>query len=109
MYVADEGAGDRVTRGIDLLAPGCPNWWVPGPHAIDVGTLDFLDLERGILGQVYGSHSKGLHMLHVPPAMAQTFGFAAWDDADNEELKAPWKVRIGSFRDGIHATPYPSR
>ena len=108
MHPAEGNPGERITRGITRLASACPRWWAEGPAAVDLDTIDFLDLKRGILAQVCGSHEEGLGLLAIPAEQAAEFGFAARDDAGNEALQRIWRVITGSFR-AEAAMPNPPR
>ena len=108
MHPAEDNPGERITRGVTRLASACPLWCAEGPGAIDLDTIDLLDLRRGILAQVCGSHEAGLGLLAIPADQAPGYGFAARDDADNTALLRIWKVIIGSFR-AEAVTPNPFR
>jgi hypothetical protein len=108
MSAADSNPGERVTRGIGLLPPVLPAWWADGPQAIDLGTIDFLDLERGTLAQLFGGHEKGCRLLHIPKELAPEFGFAALNADDNVQLKRIVRVIVNSFR-AEAASPNPPR
>ena len=108
MRPSDLEPGDRVTRGIAQLAPAAPAWWAAGPQGIDLTAIDFLDLDRGTLAQVFGSHEEGLRVLHIPGDLAPEFGFAALGDADNILLKRVVRLIVDSFR-AEAAMPSPPR
>jgi len=100
-------AGERIARGLGVLAPACPRWWTAEGHRpIDPDAIDLADPEHaGILAAIYGSHEKGLRVLHVPPDLAPEFGFAALDARDAAELNPGWRLTIITSRGEHHSRP----
>ena len=97
---ATQEPGHRVANGVGRLAPACPRWWSADvERPIDPFAIDLTDPEdAGILARVYGSHSEGLKLLHIPPELAPEFGFAALGPADADALAHAWLLTIIASR-----------
>lgn len=101
MAAADPIPGERIARGIDVLEPACPFWYV----APDPDQLDFTDPERGILAAIYGHHADGLRLLAIAPEDAANYGFAARNPEDARRLRLAWIAWIATSRDAAD-TPH---
>lgn len=84
---------ERVATGAALLDKINPNWYT----RIDSGSLDLLSTRYCVLGQIYGSYSKGLDELYIDTGgYSQGFIiFRFWNHLKIEEL---WREQIATRR-----------
>lgn len=76
----------RVQRGIALLEKKHgPNW----VDRVDLETLELMNCENCVLGQLYGRYSAGTSALHIT-FEAPDYGFTIRDDDGWGRLQAAW-------------------
>jgi hypothetical protein len=95
----DLSAGERVQRGLQRLAAGCPLWFGNrNAPPVEPLFLDFTDPAHSLLAAIFGSHEIGLHLLNIAPEEAVSYGFMAADEADNAALRRLWAMCASSSR-----------
>lgn len=82
---------ERVKRGMALLERAYGINWV---DYIDLDTLELRDGNACVLGQVYGSYTRGVDTLWPRPALSYAVidhGFVARNDPEWDALNAAWQ------------------
>lgn len=81
---------ERAVVGAAFLDEHAPGW----REAVDVNKLKLGDTCNCVLGQVYGSYSRGLRLLHLSDGGAR-FGFSveATDDWKHDAQCYGWLTR----------------
>ena len=93
---ANKPIAERVADGVRLLDESDrPWWWVLG--IIDTTTLDIVDGDRCVLGQLFGDYGQGIHEVRVYEQLggfgtSRLFGFNALTH-ENHEVTEEW-VRV---------------
>lgn len=83
----------RVEKGIEFLNEEVPDWH----KAIELESLDLLDCEVCILGQLFKNYYDALECLFPDDdyeAMPQELGFTADLHGDFELLTETWKLAL---------------
>src|SRR5687767_14916509 len=108
--LAKKGVDERVERGAQLLDRKRPRWF----QEVDPSSLEINDIEKCILGQLYGNYHEGVRAtcrrpLFVPNLVPAEHGFVATcefrRDIDKEFalLDQKWVEAIERRRAAIEA------
>jgi hypothetical protein len=85
---------DRVKKGIETLDRHLEGW----RSKLNIPVLRFADPDKGPLGQLFGSYSKGLYKTKVI-CRGQEMGFCAYPrPGDANNLKAAWVKALETDR-----------